>query len=73
VEEKNGENVKENGRKGKEKQKRESKRVQSMQNREELRQKGHSRNRKTTSCKREKITFSEGGGGGNKYRFQTEI
>ncbi len=44
-----------------------------MQNREELRKKGHDGSRKTTSREGEKISFSEGGGGinivfGPKYR-----
>jgi hypothetical protein len=42
-----------------------------MQNMEELRQKGHDGIKKTTCRKRGKISFSEGGG--DKYRFQTEI
>jgi hypothetical protein len=35
-----------------------------MQNREELRQKGHDRSQKTTCHKRGKMSFSEGGRGG---------
>jgi hypothetical protein len=42
-----------------------------MQNREELRQKGPEGSRETTVARGEKISFSEGGG--NKYRFWTEI
>jgi hypothetical protein len=43
-----------------------------MQNREELRQKGHDGSRKTTCHERgKKHNFQKGGG--NKYRFWTEI
>jgi hypothetical protein len=43
-----------------------------MQNREELRQKGHDGSRKTTCSERgKKYNFQKGGG--NKYRFRTEI
>ncbi len=58
------ESVKEKGRMGKENEKRGSKRVKQMQNREQLRSKGHDGSQKTTCCKRGKISFSERGGGG---------
>ncbi len=48
-------------RKGKENEKRGRKGVKEMQNREELRQKGHDRSRKTTCRER-----------GKKYHFQKE-
>jgi hypothetical protein len=50
-----------------------------MQNREELRQKGHDGSRKTTCRKRgKKLLFSEGGGGiniifGPKYRLLLKL
>jgi hypothetical protein len=63
---------KEKRRKGKENEKRGRKGVKEMQNREEFRQKGHDRSRKTTCRERGKnIIFRRGGG--NKYRFQTKI
>jgi hypothetical protein len=44
-----------------------------MQNREELRQKGHDGSRKTMYRERWKKYHFQNGGGGDKYRFQTEI
>jgi hypothetical protein len=40
-----------------------------MPNREELRQKGHDGSKKTM-CRAEKISFSDSGGGLNKYSFR---
>jgi hypothetical protein len=76
---KKGENLKEKGRKGEEKgrkgkenEKRGGKRVKSMQNMEELRQKGQNGSRKMTCRERgKKYHFQKGGG--NKYCFRTEI
>ncbi len=68
---KKAENVKEKRRQGKENEKRGSKGVKQLQNREELRQKGHNGSRKTMVCERGKnIIFRRGG---NKYCFPTEI
>jgi hypothetical protein len=44
-----------------------------MQNSEELGQKGHDSSKKTTRCERGKKYHFQKGGGGNKYRFWTEI
>jgi hypothetical protein len=72
------ENVKEKERKGKEKGRRGEKdqrgrkTVKLMQNREQLRQKGHNSSRKTTCRERgKKYHFQKGGGG--KYGFWTKI
>jgi hypothetical protein len=77
---KKGENVKEKGRKGEEKgrkgkenDKRGGKRVKSLQNMEELRQKGQNGSRKTTCRERGKNVIFRRGGGiniafGPKYR-----
>jgi hypothetical protein len=72
-EEKKGENVKEKGRTGKENEKKGSKRVKLLQNREELRQKGHNGSRKTMCRTRGKKYHFQRGGGinivfGPKYR-----
>jgi hypothetical protein len=59
-------------KKGKENDKRESKRVKLMQNREELRQKRKDGSRKTACRERGKnVIFRRGGG--NKYCIRTEI
>jgi hypothetical protein len=64
-----GRKTKEKGRKGKEKEIGVGKRVQSVQNREELRQTGHERIRKITCHERGKKYYFSQKGGGNKYRF----
>ncbi len=59
-------------KKGEENEKRGRKGVKEMQNREELRLKGHDRSRKRTCCERGKKYYFQKGGG-NKYHFQTKI
>ncbi len=56
-----GGKCKRKGRKGKLIYKRISKTVKTMQNREELRQKGHDRSLETTCCERGKHNFQKGG------------